>query len=139
MLIAHKIELAPNKVQATHLSRASGTARFAYNWALAEWTRQYRAHEADPTIAAPTEAAIGRRLNAIKRREFPWMLTVTKNAPQMAIRQLGAAFKNFFAKRAGFPVFRKKGVRDRFSITNDKFRLDGMRIRIPSLAGWGCV
>jgi len=29
MLIAHKIALAPNNVQATYLARACGTARFA--------------------------------------------------------------------------------------------------------------
>ncbi|ARO67914.1 hypothetical protein B9J09_02095 [Xylella fastidiosa subsp. pauca] len=43
MLIAHRIALDPNNVQATHLSRAAGVARFAYNWALAEWRRQYEA------------------------------------------------------------------------------------------------
>ncbi len=41
MLITHKTALDPNNVQATYLARASGTARFAYNWALAEWQRQY--------------------------------------------------------------------------------------------------
>jgi transposase len=44
-----------------------------------------------------------RQLNAIKREQFPWMLEVTKNAPQMAIIQLGAAFKNFFAGRTKYP------------------------------------
>jgi len=36
MLIAHRIALDPNNTQATYLARASGVARFAYNWALAE-------------------------------------------------------------------------------------------------------
>jgi putative transposase len=135
VLLAHKIALDPNNAQATHLARAAGTARFAYNWGLAEWTKQYQRHLADPAVPAPSEGAIGRRLNAIKRAEFPWMLSVTKNAPQMAIRQLGNAFRNFFAKRAKFPSFRKKGNRDRFSITNDKFKVEGKRIRIPVL-GW---
>ena len=36
MLRAHKIALAPNNAQATHLARACGVARFAYNWALAD-------------------------------------------------------------------------------------------------------
>jgi len=63
------------------------------------------------------------------------MLEVTKNAPQMAIVQLGKAFENFFAKRARYPQFRKKGVHDRFSLTNDQFAIDGKRIRIPKL-GW---
>jgi hypothetical protein len=37
MLLAHRIRLDPNNVQATYLARAAGTTRFAYNWALAEW------------------------------------------------------------------------------------------------------
>jgi len=79
--------------------------------------------------------ALRRQLNRIKGEQFPWMLEVTKNAPQMAIIQLGAAFKNFFAGRAKYPRFRKKGLHDRFSISNDQFSLDGSRIRIPCL-GW---
>jgi len=80
------------------------------NWALAEWKRQYEAWKQDNSLPKPSEAALRRQLNAIKRERFPWMLEVTKNAPQMAIIQLGEAFKNFFAGRAKYPKFRKKGV-----------------------------
>jgi putative transposase len=135
MLIAHKIALDPNNVQATYFARASGTARFAYNWALAEWKRQYEACKADSSLPKPSQMALRRQLNGVKGEQFPWMLEVTKNAPQMAIIQLGAAFKNFFAGRAQYPKFRKKGVHDRFSLTNDQFGIDGSRIRIPNL-GW---
>jgi putative transposase len=135
MLLAHRIRLNPNNVQATYLTRAAGTARFAYNWALTEWQKQYEACKADPALPKPSEAGLRRKLNAIKRTEFPWMLEVTKNAPQMAIMQLGRAFENFFAKRARYPVFRRKGQDDRFTITNDKFRVEDRRIRIPKL-GW---
>ncbi|CEK18597.1 Helix-turn-helix domain [Chthonomonas calidirosea] len=34
MLIAHRIALDPNNVQATYFTKAAGTARKAYNWAL---------------------------------------------------------------------------------------------------------
>lgn len=135
MLIAHKIALDPNNVQATYFARAAGTARFAYNWALAEWQRQYAAWKLDHSQPKPSQAALRRQLNAIKRERFPWMLEVTKNAPQMAIIQLGEAFKNFFAGRTKYPQFRKKGVHDRFTLTNDQFSIDGCRIRIPNL-GW---
>jgi len=135
MLIAHRIALDPNNAQATYLARAAGTARFAYNWALAEWKRQYEAWKVDNTQPKPSQAALRRQLNAIKREQFPWMLEVTKNAPQMAIIQLGQAFQNFFAGRARYPQFRKKGVHDRFTLTNDQFDIDGSRIRIPNL-GW---
>ncbi|MDR2851688.1 MAG: transposase [Burkholderiaceae bacterium] len=135
MLIAHRIALDPNNAQATYLARAAGTARFAYNWALAEWKRQYEACKADSSLPKPSQAALRRQLNAVKRELFPWMLEVTKNAPQMAIIQLGQAFQNFFAGRARYPQFRKKGVHDRFTLTNDQFDIDASRIRIPHL-GW---
>ena len=135
MIVAHKIALDPNNVQATYFAKAAGTARFAYNWALAEWQRQYEAWKQDNSLPKPSQAALRRQLNAIKREQFPWMLEVTKNAPQMAIIQLGEAFKNFFAGRAKYPKFRKKGVHDRFTLSNDQFSIDGCRIRIPNL-GW---
>ena len=135
MILAHRIRLDPNKVQATYLARAAGTARFAYNWALVEWGRQFEACKLNPALPKPNEAALRRQLNAIKRTEFPWMLDVTKNAPQMAIIQLGRAFQNFFEKRARYPRFRRKGINDRFTLTNEQFRVDGKRIRIPKL-GW---
>jgi putative transposase len=135
MLIAHRIRLNPNNVQATYLARAAGVARFAYNWALAEWQRQYALHKADPSQPRPSQLSLRRKLNTIKREHFPWMLEVTKCAPQMAIIQLGDAFQNFFARRSRHPTFRRKGDYDRFSVTNDQFRVEDKRIRIPHL-GW---
>ena len=135
MLIAHRIALDLNNVQATYMSQAAGTARFAYNWALSEWKKQYEAWKQDNTLPKPSQEALRRQLNSIKRKEFPWMLEVTKNAPQMAIIQLGQAFKNFFAGRSRYPKFRKKGRDDRFTLTNDLISIDGCRIRIPRL-GW---
>jgi putative transposase len=135
MLIAHKIALDLNDKQASYMARAAGCARFAYNWALAEWGRQYEAWKSDNSLQKPNQMALRRQLNAVKRERFPWMLEVTKCAPQLAIVQLGAAFRNFFAKRAKYPIFRRKGVHDRFSISNDQFSVEGARIRIPNL-GW---
>jgi putative transposase len=119
MLLAHRIRLDPNNMEANGLARAAGVARFAYNWALGEWQRQYALCKANPALPST----------------FPWMLEVTKNAPQMAIINLGRAFENFFAGRARYPTFRRKGRDDRFTISNDQFSVDGKRIRIPKL-GW---
>ena len=135
VLLAHRIRLDPNNVQATCLAQAAGIARFAYNWALEEWQRQYELCKTNPALPKPNERALRRQLNAIKRGTFPWMLEVTKNAPQMAIIQLGQAFKNFFAGLTRYPAFRKKGRDDRFTITNDQFSIQKKRIRIPKL-GW---
>lgn len=135
MIVAHKIHLDPNDAQETYFRKACGVARFAYNWALAEWNRQYQAHKADPSLPKPSETALRRQLNALKREKFPWMLEVTKNAPQMVIIQLWDAFRNFFEGRSQCPQFHRKGVHDSFSLTNDQFEVRDRKIRIP-LLGW---
>jgi putative transposase len=86
VVVAHKIALDPNNRQRSYFARASGTARFAYNWALGEWQRQYRAG------GKPTEMSLRVQLNGIKRQRFRWMLEVTKFAVEQAIVDLGMAF-----------------------------------------------
>lgn len=135
MIRSHKIALALNNRQQTYMRKAAGVSRFAYNWALAEWDKQYQAHKADPSLPKPSQGALRRQLNSIKRQQFPWMMEVTKNAPQMAIIQLGQAYRNFFKGTAKYPVFHKKGRRDSFTITNDQFKVQEKKIRVPGL-GW---
>ena len=127
MLRSHKITLNPNNKQRTYFAKACGVSRFAYNWALAEWKRRYEAGE---TVS---EGALRKELNSIKREQFPWMLEVTKCAPQLAIMDLGDAFQRFFKKQTKFPRFKKKGVRDSFELSNDQFQVVGKRIKIPIL------
>jgi transposase, IS605 OrfB family, central region len=132
MIRAHKIRLYPNNVQTTYFTKACGVARFAYNWALGKVKDQYKE---DPD-AAFNEAALRRELNAVKEEKYPWMLEVSKCAPQLAIKNgLNSAFKNFFANRAAFPTFHKKGVNDSFSLSNDQFKIRGRSVKIPKL-GW---
>jgi putative transposase len=121
--------LEPNNVQRTYFVKASGVARFAYNWGLSEWNRL---HESGEKV---TEGELRKRLNAKKREEYPWMLEVTKCAPQLSIMDLGTAFKNFFSGTAKYPRYKKKGRHDSFGISNDQFRIQGSAIRIPGL-GW---
>lgn len=137
MLIAHRIALDPNHVQATYFARAAGTARFAWSWALGEWQCQRQARRADPSLPAPSEARLRRQLNSIKREQFPWMYDVTKCAAQEAIIDLSATFDSFFAKRGRYPRFKKKGGRESFCAANEAgaFRADGRRLRLP-VVGW---
>lgn len=132
---AHKIALDPTNVQATGLARAAGTARFAYNWALARWQEQYAAKKLDPTLPSPSQYSLRRELNGVKREQFPWMLESTKCAPQEAIIALGAAFKNFFAGRAKFPTFKKRGHHDAFRLSSGQFSIKDRLIRVPNI-GW---
>lgn len=114
---AHKIKLQPTKEQEQYFARACGVARFAFNWALAEWEKEYKAG------GKPSEAALRKKLNNIKAAEFPWMAEVTKCAPQQAIKNVGTAFQNFFRRvkqggKPGYPKFKRKGVHDSFRADN---------------------
>jgi len=136
MLLAHQIELKPNNKQATYFAKASGVARFAYNWALDQWKKQYIAGE------KPSEASLRKHLNSIKSSDYPWMLEVTKSSPQQSIKDLGKAFKRFFDKNSGYPKFKKKGIRDSFRADNgpttvgsDAVKTANNKIKIPKL-GW---
>ena len=136
MLLTHKIQLVPNNKQAGYFARAAGVSRFAYNWALAEWQRQYEAGE------YPSEMSLRKQLNSIKREQFPWMYEVTKSAPQQAIKNLGAAFSRFFKKQGGYPRFKKKGIHDSFRADNGPTRkgehavqVQGKRIKLAKI-GW---
>lgn len=91
-----------NDKQRTYFARASGAARFGYNWALGEWQSQYKAGE------KPSETSLRRQLNALKREQFHWMFDVTKCAVQEAIIDLGAAFRGSFEKRGALPAFQEK-------------------------------
>lgn len=69
MLIAHRIALDPTDKQRTYFARASGVARFAWNWALAEWQGQYAARKDDPSLPQPSDAGLRRQLNSLKREQ----------------------------------------------------------------------
>jgi putative transposase len=137
MLIAHRIALDPTDKQRTYFARSSGVARFAWNWALAEWQRQHAARKEDPSLPPPSDVALRRQLNSLKRERFPWMFDVTKCAVQEAIIDLGTGFRAFFDRRGRYPRFKKKGERDSFCAANEAgtFRVDGQRIRLPVI-GW---
>lgn len=135
MQLTHKIRLYPNNRQATYFSRCCGVARFAHNWGLAKWNALYEAHKASPDNSPlPNHYSLRRELNAVKRTDYPWMLEVTKYAPQQALINLGNAFGRFFKKTGKHPQFKRKGEHDSFYIGSDQIAVEGDRVKIPGLA-----
>jgi putative transposase len=130
MIKAHKIRLHPTPEQATYCAKAAGTSRFVWNWALAEWNRQYEAGE------TPTALKLKKQFNEIRREQFPWTWEVTKNASDQPFLDLGKAFTAFFEGRARRPRFKsKKHCRPSFYLANDQLELGDHRIWVPKL-GW---
>jgi putative transposase len=60
IVMSHRIELKPTKIQEALFGQCVGASRLAYNWALAEWQRQFAAGE------KPHEGELRRQFNAIK-------------------------------------------------------------------------
>ena len=130
MIRAHKIRLHPTEEQKNYFVRAAGTARFVWNWALAEWNRQSEAGE------KPTAFKLKQQFNAIRREQFPWTWEVTKNASDQPFLDLGKAFSAFFEGKAYRPRFKsKKRSKASFYLANDQFELGDHRVWIPKL-GW---
>jgi len=130
MIKAHKIRLNPTEEQRVYFAKAAGTARFVWNWALAEWNRHYEAGE------KPTALKLKKQFNEIRREQFPWTWEVTKNASDQPFLDLGKAFTAFFEGKQGRPKFKsKKRSKASFYLANDQFELGDHRIWIPKL-GW---
>ena len=129
VICTHKIALDPNAEQERYFRRSAGIARFAWNWALAEWIRQRDAGE------KPSEARLRKQLNSIKRDQFPWMYDVSKCVVQEAIINLGAAFEAFFTKKSRYPRFKSRDNRRSFCAASEagKFRAVGKAIKLPKI------
>jgi len=130
---AYRYELKPNNKQRTMLLKHAGTARFAYNWGLAQRIALFEQNEGKDKFT--TAIAQHRQLNTLKESEFPWMYEVSKCAPQEALRNLDQAFTNFWRRRkngVGFPKFKKKGKHDSFKLTGSIKVLDSS-VMLPRL------
>ncbi|WMY10968.1 RNA-guided endonuclease InsQ/TnpB family protein [Paraburkholderia phenoliruptrix] len=133
MLIAHRIELRPSAEQEAYFRRACGTARFVWNWALAEWNRQYEAG------LRPNAPALKKQFNALKYTEHPWLKDMHRDSHSQPFANLRKAWGKFFddlkkGEIAHCPVFKRKGkTRDSFYVANDKLTVGEKQVRLPVL------
>ncbi len=127
-------ELMPTGETQRQLRRFAGSCRFVYNKALA---LQKANHEAGKKhLGYVTMAA----WLPLWKREVgqEWLKDAPSQALQHALKHLDKAYQNFFAKRAGFPRFKRKGSGDSFRYPDPKqIKLDqgNNRIFLPKL-GW---
>ncbi len=102
MILAHSIALNPNKRQYEYFARAAGTARFAYNNALAMWKAAYKKDgKANP-------GKLRQEFNATRKEMFPWMGEVSNYVYAYPWIQLQKSYSAFFRKKARHPKFRAK-------------------------------
>jgi putative transposase len=132
VLQAFKYELRPTGEQQRQLRRFAGSCRFVFDKALALQKERYARGDKKLGYAGVCKMLTEWRHSA----ETPWLNDAPVHPLQQALKDLERAYANFFAKRAGFPRFKKKGHPDSFRYP-DGIKLDhaNHRICLPKL-GW---
>lgn len=134
-LQAFKFELMPTGDQARDMRRFAGACRFVFNKALAMQRERHAAGEKKLSYAGLCKCLTEWRNSP----EIPWLADAPVHPLQQTLKDLERAYSNFFAQRADFPRFKKKGrTGDRFRYPDPKqFKLDqaNSRLFLPKL-GW---
>jgi len=126
---AHSIRLNSTPSQETFFKKACGCARVSYNWILDNY--QYQLDQGKK----PDLFELKREFNKMKRDLYPWISESPKDANLQPFTHFQNAINRFFKKQSGFPVYKKRGKKDSFYISNDKFKIDNLKAYIPKL-GW---
>lgn len=133
-LQAFKYELRPNGEQARSMRRFAGSCRFVFNKALAMQKAIYESGEKKLGYAGLCKTLTEWRNSA----DTAWLADAPVHPLQQTLKDLERAYTNFFAKRADFPRFKKKGQHDSFRYPDaNQFKIDqaNSRIFLPKL-GW---
>lgn len=127
---SYKFRFYPTAGQEMILAKTFGCARFAYNYMLRlrmdawmQWQERIGYHE--------TSAA----LTALKKQpEYAWLNEVPSVPVQQALRHLQTAFNNFFAKRAGYPRFKRKDGPQSATYTTSAFKWGGKSLKLAKMS-----
>ncbi len=131
---AFKYELRPTGEQQRLMRRFAGSCRFVFNKALALQKARHEQGEKKLGYAGLCKVLTEWRNSTATA----WLADSPVHPLQQVLKDLERAYANFFAKRADFPRFKKKGQSDRFRYPDPKqIKLDQIdsRLFLPKL-GW---
>ena len=127
---AYKFQLKTNLSQARQMRSFAGACRFVFNQALALQKAKYEAGNKKLSYAD-----LCAELLTLKSSN-PWLGESPSQTLQQSLKDLERSYKNFFAKRADFPRFKKKGLSSSFRFPQGcKLDQANNRIFLPKL-GW---
>lgn len=125
---SYRLELKLNQGQKILCAKSAGTSRFAYNWKLRNLIEQYEISkkEAEAQGLKKVKCNFGNAIAWHKdwvniKNELTWIRETSKCCGQESLRDLQTAFQRFFAKKSGYPKFKKRGQRDSFRLTGSVY------------------
>lgn len=127
ILRAYKTELDPNNKQRAFFGQCAGTARFVFNWALAD--RQQRYKDGEKT----SQYEQRKRFNALKREQCPWIVAMPYAVTESAFVNCDNAFQHFFRRvkqgeTHGYPKFKSRGIKNSFQLRGTRIYPDCVRL-----------
>lgn len=126
---AYRFRFYPTPGQETVLAQTFGCARFVYNYMLRLRTDAW--YERGGRISYHETSAL---LTALKKKpEYAWLNEVSSVPVQQSLMHLQTAFKNFFAKRAGYPTFHSKHGKQSASYVATAFKWDGKALTLAKM------
>ena len=131
---AYQYRFYPTAAQRLLLDRYFGTARWAWNHALERRSKAYRRRK-----ESITGIDVSRAITQLKKTtRYAWIKHTPATVIVQRLRDQDAAFQNFFAGRARYPRFKKRGSGDRIRFQLDQRQVDrmyrpGELLKLPGL------
>ena len=130
MYRAHKIRIDCTREQHSLLMQTAGCARYAYNWGLDKWSKQYEAWKADASKGKPSAFKL-MNLWTIEKPE--WANKTARSAVTCSIQNLDKGFKGFSRRKTKYPKKHKRSQGISFQLGNDTCSIVGNRLRLPNI------
>ena len=126
-----RVMLIPNNHQATRLFQFAGTARFAFNWALATENKNF---EAGGKFISDYE--LRKMFTQFKNDPAnEWLYTISNNVCKQAIKDAVIACQKFFKGLAGHPKFKsRKRNRPSFYADPVKLQVTSTHVKLESIS-----
>jgi putative transposase len=129
----YKLRLYPTAEQRVLLAKHFGCTRYLYNYFLARRKQEYLTTGRSNNFVRDCK-----ELTTLKKT-ITWLTEVGSQSLQQAIKNLDAAYGNFFEKRAKFPKFKSKHDKQSFRVPQNIKLVDGKLVMPKFLEGIKCV
>jgi putative transposase len=112
ILKAFKYRIYPNQSQKALLEKQFGAVRFVYNYFLDRCMKHYAETKKGLSYNETTK-----ELALLKKKsEYIWLKEANSQSLQYGLKTLSMAYNNFFQKKAKFPRFKKKQMKQTFKV-----------------------